>query len=685
LKFWFNKSRSKESETSRVVSRYSKPDKIYEDKYDQEPEFADIRNKLMTPEQVNRADFYLHHYNQLYTEMENRKEEWEELQRLYRADQDEADNDDDPNCFVPIITPVVEGQIQTLDIDPQVSATGQGPSDQPWARTGEILADWTFRQNKIRKLIKRHERRRRGYIGTGWFKCVFDPDALNGFGMPKVTCPSPSKVFVDGKIKDYMMLQDADFIIEEIGLVSIMKLRQDKERKPVNPEFTMSDIADAIALGNNELDFDAEESGDDKDSFTLLHIWTRLNEYGNLQLIEMSKCGIIITESDPAEPYEKYVNNRYPYFATVLYEDEGSFYGFSDGKLLKRLQILMNNLWNECVLACRHSAHNKTYIDPRAKVDPDDYKAGSRDPRNPIAATDPQKHVHESQGKGINPVVFNLINLVVQESQRVVRFSSLMTGTNTGRQMTARQAGIEMQEGARGQDDKKADLSDTLGDVAQYAIGLMMGNYDAAKAFRVSENDDFEWIDARELTNIPTMIPADTAFTDRWKSERQARIAAGLEQEGEAQTPRFMQLIGDIEEDEIDNDTGEKTGKKKVKHIPQTKCVDLDLKVSIGEGLPTNKVALYNIILSLAQMQVPDEAGMPRSILTYEKVKKMLSDLLGLDLDDDKPMVNPQEQQYMQMIRQAMAQQGMMQNRPQQVNNSSTVQGETIGGNRIAL
>ncbi len=674
-----------------VISRYQKQDEIYEDQYEQNSEkFAQLVDDLMTEEQKKRAEFYLLHYNTLSAEMDERKTEWEELEQLYRADTEVPEDEDDPDCFVPIINPTVEGQIQTLDIDPQVTCQGEGYSDHQFARTGEILATWMFKKNKIRKLIKRHERRRRGYIGTAWFKVVWDPEALDGFGMPKITCPSTTKVLVDGKIKDYTRTQEADFLIEEIGLVSIITLKQDTERKPINEKYTMSDIADAIALGNTVLDFGGEESGDDKDSFTLLHIWTRNNDEGNLQLIEMSKCGIIITESDPKEPYYTKVRNKYPYFCTVLYEKENSLYGFSDGKLLKRLQILLNNLWNECVIACRHSAQTTTYIDPNAKIDPDDFAAGKRDPRNPIVARNPRTNVLESTGKGINVTIFNLISLVISEAQRVVRFSSLKTGTNTGRDMTARQAGIEMNEAERGMDDKKADLSDTLADVAEYGLQLMMENWTAAKAFRVSENDDFEWIDARELSKIPVLVPADSNYKNTWSLDRQNRIDTGLEQPGQVPEPQFMQLTKeeDTENDELDQETQQPTGRKLKKKVPQFKQVDLDMEVSIGEGLPTNKIALYNIVLSLAHLQVPDETtGMPRSILTYEKVKKMLSDLLGLDLDDDKPMVNPQENMYMQMIKAAMQQQAMQPGGgpARQVTNSPNIPGETVGGSRVAL
>jgi hypothetical protein len=692
MKFWFNKNKS----SGRTIEKPMRPEaeiEIFEDKYEQTPEFADIRNQLMTPEQIKRAEFYLQQYNMLKGEMDERMEEWEDLQRRYRADI-EIENEEDPNSFVPLINPTVEGQIQTLDIDPQVTCTGQGWSDHQWARTGEILTNWAFRENKIRKLIKRHERRRRGYVGTAFFKVVWDFDALDGFGMPKITCPSPTKLFIDGKIKDFMRFQEADFIIEEIGLVSIMKLRQDSNRKPINGR-TMDEIADAIALGNNELDFDGEESGDDQDSFTLLHVWTRNNKEGNFQLIEMSKCGIIISESDSSEPYYKYVKNKYPYFITILYENEGSIYGFGDGKLLKRLETLLNNLWDEAVLACRHSAQNKTFVDPKAKIDPLDYEEGSRNPSHLIVANDPAKHIQESVGKGINAVVFHLIELVIREAQRIIRFSSLKTGNDPGRRVTARQASIETMEGERGMDDKKSDLSDTLEDVAKYCIALMMEYFPAPKALRITENDDFEWVDAREMTSIPALAPPTSEYLKSWREERDRRIKERLEQPGETKDPEFMYLTEEVEEKdeegnpiyEEDKETKEKRIKKKI--IPVTKVAEFDIKVSIGEGLPTNKVALYNLIISLAHLQVPDEMGVPRSILTYEKVKKMLADLLDIDIDDERPMANSQEQMYMQAIRQAMAGQGGMQpgrqQRPPLVPNSSAIPGETVRSDNVAI
>jgi hypothetical protein len=79
--------------------------------------------------------------------------------------------------------------------------------------------------------------------------------------------------------------------------------------------------------------------------------------------------------------------------------------------------------------------------------------------------------------------------------------------------------------------------------------------------------------------------------------------------------PQYMQL------------ESEKDGK------PQTKKAMFDIEVSIGEGLPTNKMALLNVVLSLSKMVLPDEiTGQPKSLLSYQQVQRMVEDILGIPI-----------------------------------------------------
>ena len=190
-----------------------------------------------------------------------------------------------------------------------------------------------------------------------------------------------------------------------------------------------------------------------------------------------------------------------------------------------------------------------------------------------------------------------------------------MSGNDPGRQMTATQAGIQMQQGITGIDDKKTDLSKMLGDALNYSLGLCMEFWTAAKAFRVADNDDeFEWIDARQLASIPEMIPAPADYISNFKKNNPS----------EKKIPQFKQLDVDDEDEE---------GNVSTKGA--TKQIELDVIVNIGEGLPNNKVALYNMVLSLSQIILPDEmTGQPKALIGFKQFKQMVETYLGIRIEE---------------------------------------------------
>ena len=570
--------------------------KIWEDQYDQDSRTALL--DVMDKKQLERADFYMTEYNTLKAEVEPVTQEWQEIEELYHGDRDDIDAKDDtcPNAFVNIILPQVEGQVAAMT-EQNITANfkGVGVSDQSFARTANIIMRQVFKHNKIKQKVKRAGRR---YTMFGNAAMVYgwDDEAFDGMGMPTIETPFPGHILVDGKIKNMEDYQKADFIIHVKGHMSIMWARKVYGDK----------IADAITMGNNDSAFDSEASGDDDKSFTLLHIWTRNNEQGNLQRIDMSLCGVILEESDPKEPFYTYVRNQYPITFAGLYPREGQFWRFGDGKLLEPLQKLINKIFDEIVLAVRFAAQSRTFVDPVAQMNPDDY---DKDPYHPIMCKNPQTSIYSVPGKGIDVVIFNLINLLFQKAQEMTRFSALMSGNSTGEDMTATQAGIQMQQGNTGINDKRTDISAMLEDAAPYCLGLCMQFWPAAVALRVSDNEeDFEWVDARQLTAIPKMVPASAEFENEYKKRNPKS----------KKKPQWMQHI-------MEDGT------------PATKIVALDADVSIGEGLPTNKVALYNIILSLAQMQLIDQMGQPRPLMYYEQVKTQVEDLLGIKIDNITP------------------------------------------------
>ena len=595
---------------------------IYEDNYEQSDAFKKVRDDLMTEEQQKRADFYLSKYHEGKADLEERMQEWEEIHRAYKGERtDIIDEDMEKQVAVNILLTQIEGQVssmQTTNITG--SYQGVGFSDQKFARTAGIVGDFILKRNNARQIVKKAGRR---YLQFGHtiLTTYWNDKALDNFGLPRIECLKPGTVIFDDKIEDIVDdLQRCDYIIHEVGSRSIMWAR-----KKYGDE-----IADAIQLGNNDPGFEFKDTDNDE-SFTYLRVWTRNNEYENLQLLEISLCGILLSESDPSEPYYKHIFNRYPFFVAGLYKDESDQYYFGDGRILLSMQKVINKLYDEIILAIKFSSQGRTYADPKSRLNPAEF--AEADPSKVIYADNPHQYIKTERGVGLNEVVFNLLTQLLDKVQEVTRFSALMTGNDPGRTMTATQAGIQMQQGITGIDDKRADLSKALGDALSYAIGLCMEFWSAAKAFRVADNDDqFEWIDVRQFREIPELIPASREYIENFKKNNP-----------NAETvPEYMQL-------EIEDEDGE------IK--PATKQLELDISVNIGEGIPNNKIALYNIILQLSQLVLVDEVtGQPRPLIGFRQFKQMVEDYLNIKIDD-----NTDDYEAYQQLQQAlMAQTGTM-------------------------
>ncbi|MGE5631389.1 MAG: hypothetical protein ACM3TR_09870 [Caulobacteraceae bacterium] len=578
---------------------------IYEEKTDQKTIWQSVREEVNTPEQIKRAEYYLNEYYARKAEVEEEREEWEEIDKQYRCHR-ESTGANDPNSFIPVTNPCIEGQIAAMT-EKFISASvkGRGYSDHRFARTGQIMTDFTYDQINIRQKVKDGERR---YLlfGNGIFAFGWDPDALDGYGLPEWRSPRITKVFFDGRIKDIYDYQKSEYAIEEMGSCSIEELRREKGDK----------IADAVMVGNTIPEFAETHTYDDEKSYTKLVVWTRNNDYHNLQKIEMSLCGIIIEESDPSKPYYLNVENQYPYAVFGLYPKEGRFYRFGDGKLLMKLQDKINKLYDEVEIACRYASQQRTFVDPTADCDPDQF---DNDPSHPIVARNPNQTIKTDIGQGINAVVFSLISSLMHEVEKAIRFSALMTGNAPQREITATQVGVQLQQGNTGIDDKRNDISTAIAFGTKYCLGLELEHWPAALALRIADTDEFEWVDVKQLNSIPVMVPVDNNYIRAWKEMNPGE-----------KVPKWMQLAVE-KKDPSGKAVTDKDGNPITE--PQTKTVAFDLQVSIGEGIPTNKLALFNIILSLARLVVPDEqTGLPRSVLSYQQVTRMIEDVIGLPM-----------------------------------------------------
>lgn len=565
---------------------------IYETRYTEiEGKFKGIRESVMTDEQIKRADYYRTKYDTLKSDMDERIIMWDDIQELYAG----RFGDTDSQSQVNIILPQIEGQVASM-INHKITCSfmGNGVSDQKFAHTLGPIGKLILKENKIKKKIKKVARRYLKF-GTGAIVCYWDDTKLSNFGIPIMDARSIADVLVDGKIKDVLDLQKAEYII-----LPTYKSYQWIENN-YKGDKDVEEIIAAIQFGTREMKFQSRYKIDDDDTFVLLTIFTKQNKQGNLQLIQMSENGIYISESDSSSPYYKYVNNNYPVFMTGLYDDtEDEFYKIGDGQVLLPIQKLINRIYDEIILAVKFASQGRTYVDPSSGINVDEF--AEQDPSKPTIVKNPVQFIKTERGQGINAVVFQLLEQLFMKIQEITRFSALMTGNSPGERMTATQAGIQMQQGITGIDDKREDISDVFQDALKYCIQLTMEFWTAAKAFRVSEDvDEFEWVDTRALSRIPEMIPASREY-------KEEAIKKGKK------PSKWMNLMNG---DEV-----------------ATKQIEFDISLTIGEGMPTNKIALYNIVLSLSQLQLINEQGQPQSILGFEQVRKLVEETVGIKIDE---------------------------------------------------
>lgn len=610
------------------------------------------RETFMTEDEMTKINFYIDELNNNRGQMQELFADWERYEKAYKGEQELVDNR--PNTRVNITNANVEGQIASMiDQNLSINTIPQSPNDAKYAEWARIGLNWTIRKNKIKNLLSNHERRRLKF-GSAFFKVYFDPNFANGFGLVRICTPPINKIFIDNAIKDVDRLEDATYIAETINY------SQDKIIEVYGKEKAL-----ALDYGNNEYYdngiFKEDRTSDDEYTTTVIQRWSKNG--GVLRLEEFSACGVLLYDSHKEGdrksnqknkkidivPYYEYVDNKYPYFMTTLYPVEGQLYGFGDIKLLEPIQTLINDLYDKIRIAARPDL---LLIDTNAEIDVEDFDESSFDPRPFNGAIQGQPIYSVPWGR-VNANWWQLLESAHAEAQKVTRFSDLMLGQGRSSD-SATEAAIQQQQGSSATNQKKSALTETFTCVLEYVLGLSMELYTEGKAFRLSDKeDDYEWIDFRQLATVPIKKPVTQGYIREFR-----------EANPESDIPKWMLL-------EDENGT------------PLSKNVDLDIEVSIGAGLPKNQTFLWQMVQQLAGITSFDlKTQQPKPLLDWNETRRFMKDFLHIPLEEKeedgmREQLN-QQQMLEQQMQQGQPQQGIMQQG--QLPNAD-VQGLSAGGN----
>lgn len=544
---------------------------------------------------------------------------WENVEQYWEGHVNEPITDSDPASSINIVHSNIEGQVAMMtEQDLCVEVAPVGPSDMAFAKPVKIILQWIIDKNRMRRKLDIHERNREKF-GTGIFRVIFNPDYMDGFGLPVIEPCNPAYIFVDPVITDVYKIQEGRFMIETLN------------RSVQSAKDKYGDIAENIQAGYHPMDFDyifGEDDGEtddiSRDSYLHLLIW--MKDKGKLRLVEMSGCGIILSDSDKDE--KNFPNDKFPYFFTPLYYRSGTVWGKGDAELLINIQDLVNDIDDQIRINARLTGNPQKLISNSSGIDVDKWtnESGLNIPCNDVM-TAYQPVIPPPMAQ--YPIDRRRYALEY-EIAKVTRFSDQMLGTQQKGVDTATEARAIQQQGTAGIQYKKSILQETLSELFSYVLDCVKEFYTEEKVFRVTEGEgEFIWFRGSDLKKIPQMVPLTA--TDK------------------------MDFITNHPEKELPKHKISGTHKKQA---------EFDIKITVGAGLPQNKAFVYQVI----------SESFAKGAITPQEYRKLLKDYVNLPVNDKPEEVQKAEQQQAQQKQQ----QGMQPMQEQNIEGAPAPQGGVV-------
>lgn len=593
---------------------------------------SDHRLTVMDEQEINISNNILDWYRSGWMDKDERNlfEKWETMDLYWEGDQNEPESDNDPASNTNIVNPNVEGQVAHLiEQNLAIQTKGRTPSDEAFADIARVILEFVKERNKMRRKLDVHERRRMKY-GTGIFRVLFDPDKLDGMGLPVIDVCNPAYVFPDPNITDIYRIQEGRFLIETM-MKSISWARESglypRDRvDAITPSF------EPIETGYIFGEEDGESDTVSRDHYLHMLVWFRdkrkvkesktINDIDGvtgeeievaeeseqeewyMRLIEMSGDGIILRDTKD-DPDFVIPGNIYPYFFTPDMFRDGMVWGKGTAELLVDTQDLINDIDDSVRINARLTGNPQRWVSTESGVDPDKWS-------NDGGLTLP---TDSQNGPGVGYLdppsmpqyIIERRNMAfVTERQVQTRFGDQQSGIKQQGVDTATEA-LALQQGANaGVTHKKMLLEETLSEVFEHVLELCMEYWDQEMAFRVTEKtDDYQFFRPSDLGEVPVLIPSTEGYQRNFIRQLQYM---GIPVN---QAPNFQPLMDGDE--------------------PVTKKVSLDISITVGAGLPNNKAFVYSIIKENANLLPPQ---------TY---LRLLKEYVGLPVTEDDIM--PQQPQ----------------------------------------
>jgi hypothetical protein len=562
--------------------------------WEQRPKTAEelwaYRNKLFGSAEMKETVTMIDNFRAAYEAKDNLGlfDEMELAERYWSGDFGVPEDFDDPGSNTNIINTNVETQVASMvDQSIDIELKPYEPADKPYVKKARLILDRIKDVNHLPKKIEKHERKKCKF-GTGILRVMYNKDLIDKIGCPEIKVCNPAYVYPDPNITNIEDLQESEFIIETLPKsLYWAEEKFGKERAwAIAPGYNPIDTA-FVFRENHEANYDV--AGDH-----YLHIlyWCKTKE-GKLRLIQMSGCGIVLSDTEEDPEYNYFTDDgRYPYFFTIDMEREGTIWGKSVCSLLFSLQDEIDDYTNMIRRNARLIGNPIKVVSVQSGIEIDklDNTAGQVVPTNDINGMQylnpPQMPSFISQRRAE----------AMQERVIISRVSDQQAGVRQAGVNTATESLNLAQAANVATDTRKTMLQDTLNDVFKYCFELALNYWNVGMFFQ--DEDDFEFFKPSDLKEIPMMKPATPQFIEKF-----------LENNPNEEPPKFM----------LNNNE-----KRQVKFV---------FNIQVGAGLPTNKAVAFNYILEAYKGGLLDKQETRELLIEYIKLPVETVDNAVIDLE----------------------------------------------------
>lgn len=523
------------------------------------------REEIMSEVEIKESDRSVQWFVSAWRDKENRGlfEKWEKSDQYWEGDINLPESDEDPASNTNIVNPNIEGQVAlTVEHNISVLAEPQEPSDIDFVEHNEVIGQFILDKNKMRRKLESLARKRKKF-GSGVFVVMWNPDMLGEMGCPEFRVWNPAYVFWDPNITRIDDINNGRFLI----------LICNKSRYWAEQTFG-EEKAKVIIPGYHPVEsewiFDETLDYDEISRDNYMHMFVFTIKKGKIvRLVQQSSCGVKLWDSEEHSNI-KFPKGQYPVFIAPDMEREGTAYAKATTELLYNTQDLINDLDDQIRINARLSGNIQKVVGVSSGIDIDKW---TNEPGLNIPATDEKAWQMVKPPEMPQYILQRRTEALFQERVIQTRFSDQMTGIQQRGVDTATEALSLQQSGLAGIDHDKMIIEDTTAEALEYALELAKENWTEEMAFRITnKKNEFLWYRPSDLKRVPKKIPASQEYIDQY---RKARMANGQLPEGYAD-PQYMLANGD---DGV-----------------VTKDVKMDMKVSIGAGIPSNKAFRYNVV-----------------------------------------------------------------------------------------